>query len=142
MFAAMAEDAVISVYFLIYTRTPVTGLFESWLLWIHVSWTCEITSRRPIFRYRRSARQRNITQIGNTLTVVENGTVHCSATATSRWVQLTIFTKFTRAASFEAPLFEHKGKTIIQLSKLLLLLLYWTTVNCIYVCVVCVNICL
>jgi len=32
MFAAIVEDAVIIVYFLIYTRTPMTGLFESWLL--------------------------------------------------------------------------------------------------------------
>jgi len=84
----MAEDAVVSVYFLIYTRTPVNGLFESWLLRIHVSWTCEITSRRTLLRYRRSARQKNIIHVDNTDTTVQNGSVPCYVAATSRWVCL------------------------------------------------------
>ena len=99
----MAEDAVISVYFLIYTRTPVTGLFESWLLWIHVSWTCEIISRRTIFWYRRSARQKDIIQVDNTDTTVQNDSVPFNAAATSRQVYLAIFAKFTQAASSEPP---------------------------------------
>ena len=92
----MAEDTVISVYSLIYTRSAVTGLFESWLLWIHVSLTCEITLRRTIYQYRYSVRQKNIINIDNTETTVQNGSVHCNAAADWRRVCLIIFAKLLK----------------------------------------------
>jgi len=132
----MAEDAVISVYFLIYTRTPVTGLFESWLLWIHVSLTCEITLRRTIYQYRRSARQKNIIHIDNTETTVQNGSVPCNAAAGSRWVCLTILAKFTRAASSKSPLLV-KARRVFSYFKLSIIpsILYYSTL---YISVYCV----
>ena len=99
----MTEAAAIGINSLIYTRTPVTGLFESWLLWIQVSLTCEVTLQRTSYWHRRSARQKKTIQFDNIETLVQDDPVSCNTTVYSRWVCLTIFAKFVRAASSETP---------------------------------------
>jgi len=76
---------------------------NSHLVWIHVSLTFGITLRQISHRYRRSARQKKIIYTNIIETPVQNDSVPRNASLNSRWVCLTIFTKFVLAASSERP---------------------------------------